>query len=130
MADFGGNYGTRTVSIICLLPVAYVRPQNVSDHTFLFGSRASVSLGKFSPFVHGLLGGAHTKTTASVPLPGILPITASCTSTVFATALGGGLDTNIVKGFAWRLQADDVRIAFPGGVQHNLRLRTGLVLRF
>lgn len=125
VADFGGNYGTQTTGPICppvgLGPCSPPINFSVSDHTFLFGPRASVSLGKFKPFVHGLLGGTRTKTTI---------LGGSFTNTVFSTAIGGGLDTRIAKGFAWRVQADDVRINFSGGAQHNLRLTTGLVLRF
>ncbi len=132
MADFGGNYGTQTVGPVCPRPPILApcfAPVNfsVSDHTFLFGPRVSVSFGKFRPFAHALLGGAHTKATPN----GLLPASGlSVTNTVFSTAIGGGVDTRIVKGLAWRLQADDVRIAFSGGAQHNLRLSTGLVLHF
>ncbi len=48
----------------------------------------------------------------------------------FATALGGGLDYKIIKPVAWRFQGDYVRTSFFGGTQDNVRISTGIVLRF
>jgi hypothetical protein len=80
-----------------------------------------VSVGKFKPFVHGLFGGARTKGNGG----GF-----SISDTAFATALGGGVDYRLVRGIAWRAQADDVRTSFFSGTQHNFRFSTGLVLHF
>src|SRR2546427_1785439 len=62
---------------------------SASDHTFLFGPRVSVSVGKLKPFVHGLFGEARTKGNGS----GL-----SISDTAFATALGGGVDYRLVRG--------------------------------
>ncbi|HLQ00277.1 MAG TPA: outer membrane beta-barrel protein [Candidatus Limnocylindria bacterium] len=122
VADFGGNYGTERVPLICpTFPSCPVISLSASDHTFLFGPRVSVSIGKFKPFVHGLFGGARTKGNGS----GF-----SISDTAFATALGGGVDYRLVRGIAWRAQADDVRTSFFSGTQHNFRFSTGLVLHF
>src|SRR5437870_4819194 len=45
VADFGGNYGTERVPLICpTFPSCPVISLSASDHTFLFGPRVSVSL--------------------------------------------------------------------------------------
>ncbi len=123
VADFGGNYGTERVVPFCGMNIPCVAPFNVSGsvHSFLVGPRVAVSVGKVTPFVHGLIGGARTSASKS----GF-----SVSDTSFSSAVGGGLDYRLVRGIAWRVQADDLRTSFFSGTQHNFRFSTGLVLHF
>jgi len=54
----------------------------------------------------------------------------SASDTSFGTAIGGGLDYKLIKGVAWRFQGDALHTHLFGAGQNNLRLSTGLVLRF
>ena len=49
---------------------------------------------------------------------------------IFATALGGGLDYKIIRLIALRIQGDYVQTRFFGTTQNNVRLSTGIVVRF
>ncbi|MGB6405342.1 MAG: hypothetical protein WBF26_21070 [Candidatus Sulfotelmatobacter sp.] len=125
VADFDSHYGSENFfsSAGCppgsppCLPV----PVNasVSERNFLFGPRVSFSVGKFRPFAEGLFGGAHVNVNNGVG-----------SDTSFATALGGGLDYKIIRPVAWRFQGDYVQTRFFGTTQNNVRLSTGIVLRF
>ena len=94
---------------------------NASRHTVVFGPRASVSVGRYTPFAEFLVGIAHQTDTGG----GF-----SNSDTTLSTAFGGGLDYKLVKGVAWRVQGDDVRTSFFGGTQDNIRISTGIVFRF
>jgi hypothetical protein len=74
-----------------------------------------------------LLGGAHLSQSLSVPVSGA---NFSGSETGFATAFGGGLDYKLIKGVAWRIQADDLRSDFFNSSHQNLRLSTGILFRF
>ena len=50
--------------------------------------------------------------------------------TSFATAVGGGLDFKLIKLVAWRFQGDYVHSHLLNAAQNNVRLSTGIVLRF
>jgi hypothetical protein len=52
------------------------------------------------------------------------------TDTSFATAVGGGIDYKIIKPIAWRVQGDYVQTRFFDTTQNNVRISTGIVLRF
>jgi len=123
VADFSEHYGNAS----CVLPVQPVGSglsqgfcSNVISHeqNFLFGPRVSISVRKFRPFAEALFGGGHVSTNAVG------------SDTSFATALGGGLDYKIIRPLAWRFQADYIQTRFFGAAQNNLRISTGIVLRF
>lgn len=124
VADFDSHYGSQNFPA-CAVPVGGSGAicsgfnSSVTEHNFLFGPRVSVSVGKFRPFAEALFGGAHVNVN-----------NANTTDTSFATALGGGLDYKIIRPIAWRLQGDYVQTRFFGTTQNNIRLSTGLVLRF
>lgn len=121
VADFDGHYGSQSLSLVCpgdpLIPCGST---NVSVHQedVLFGPRVSVSVGKYQPFFEALLGVGHVNTN----------VLSSDTS--FATAIGGGLDYRLLRPIAWRVQADYVQTRFFGTTQNNVRISTGIVLRF
>lgn len=129
VAEYGVNFGTERVTQPCevIIPCPGPFSGDTRLHTFLFGPRLSVSVGRFRPFAHVLVGGAHLSETVSIPVSGV---SFSSPGTTFATAFGGGLDYKLIKGIAWRLQADDLRTSFSNSSQHNLRFTTGIVLRF
>ncbi|HET7208278.1 MAG TPA: hypothetical protein VFI95_17005 [Terriglobales bacterium] len=89
-----------------------------SLHTYTFGPVISTHRGAFSPFVHGLFGGAHAS-AAGVGDSGM------------AMLFGGGVDLG-KKQIAVRLfQADWMIVRFNGITdKNNARVSTGLLFRF
>lgn len=121
VADFDSHYGSQNFSGACPVLGAGCGAFNadITEHNFLVGPRVSVSLGKFRPFAEALFGGAHVNVNNG-----------GGSDTSFATALGGGLDYKIIRPVAWRFQGDYVETRFFGATQNNIRLSTGIVLRF
>ncbi|MGO8793437.1 MAG: hypothetical protein ACLQLC_01330 [Candidatus Sulfotelmatobacter sp.] len=125
VADFDSHYGSQNFITSCVTPVGVGGGScssvsaNVTEYNFLFGPRVSASVGKFRPFAEALFGGGHVSVNNGIG-----------TDFSFATALGGGLDYKIIKPVAWRFQGDYVRTSFFGGTQDNVRISTGIVLRF
>ncbi len=127
VADFGGNYGKSTFTPSCpvIIPCPAPFSANVRVNTYLFGPRASFSLGKIRPFAHALVGVAQIHGDGS---SGTFNLSTSETS--LGTAIGGGLDYKLVPLLAWRLQGDYLRTRFFNSTQNNARFTTGIVLRF
>ena len=127
VADFDSHYGSQNFASPCpVVPVGsgggdYSCSFNadVTEHNFLFGPRASFSVGKFRPFAEVLFGAAHVDANNGVG-----------SDTSFAAAVGGGLDCKIIRPVAWRFQGDYVQTRFFGATQNNIRLSTGIVFRF
>lgn len=134
VADFSGDYGSRTVEVpsgstVC--PVGVILPClpmgtssiNVSlhQHNFLFGPRVSFSVGKVRPFAHALFGASHLTESESGT---------SSSANSFAYALGGGVDYRLMHFIGWRIQADMLQTRFFSTTQSDFRLSTGLVFRF
>jgi len=104
VADFDGHYGT-------------LNGIGTSTYTYLFGPQISWP-SRVSPFAHLLLGGAHISA-------------AGLGNSSFSMAIGGGIDTELIKGIHWRiLQGDYLMTNFGSHTQNNARLSTGIVLRF
>lgn len=122
VADFGGSYGTQQVTPGCEVITPCPPPFNASAHihSVLFGPRASLSVGKFRPFVHGLVGVAHASLTGS----------SNFSDTARSWAIGGGVDYRLAKGIGWRFQADDLNTNSFGKTQSNFRLSTGVAFHF
>ncbi len=122
VADFSQNYGSENFPIACpaLSPPLNCPANaiNIHEQNYLFGPRVSASVGKLRPFVEALFGGGHLSTNGVG------------SDTSFATALGGGLDYRIIRPIAWRFQGDYVQTRFFGNTQNNVRISTGIVLRF
>ena len=121
VTDFSGHYGTQTFTD--LTPNG---PLTVSltghEYEVLFGPRVSVPVGKFTPFGEVFVGLAHMNpSSAGSGLP---------SDTSFATAFGGGLDYKIVRPVALRVEGDYLHTSFFNSGQNNLRLSTGIVVRF
>jgi opacity protein-like surface antigen len=123
VADLTGQYGSLGLGQACpvtpgTLPGGCVSV-NVSTHVYeaMFGPRIGVPIGKFRPFGEFEVGVGHVSA-------------ASQTNTSFATAVGGGVDYKLLRAVAWRLQGDYVHTSFFSTGQSNLRISTGIVLRF
>jgi len=120
VADFDSHFGSQNFPSVCSLGVsACTYNASFVEHNFLFGPRVSVSLGKIRPFAEALFGGAHVSVNNGGP-----------SDTSFATALGGGLDYKLIPLVAWRLQGDYVETRFFSTTQNNVRISTGIVIRF
>jgi hypothetical protein len=115
VADFSGLYGSQNISVTPTFSA------DTTVNTVVLGPRASVSVGKFTPFAQALFGASHRHDSAS----GF-----SESDTSFATALGGGIDYRLIHGIGWRVQADLLQTRFFSGTQNNFRLSTGIVLHF
>ena len=120
VGEFTDTYGSENVHLLAC-GALFCPTTNVSLHeqTYLFGPRVSASVGKIRPFAEVLIGGAHLSANNGVG-----------SDTSFATAIGGGIDYKILRPVAWRLQGDYVQTRFSGTTQNNVRLSTGIVLRF
>lgn len=121
VVDFDSHYGSQNF-VFCPVPPGppcSALNASITERNILFGPRVSVSVGKFRPFAEALFGAAHVDANNGVG-----------SDTSFATALGGGLDYKIIKPVAWRIQGDYVQTRFFGTTQNNVRLSTGIVLRF
>jgi opacity protein-like surface antigen len=68
-----------------------------------------------------MVGLAHIHTGGTLPGP---------SNTSFATAVGGGLDYRLFRPVAWRVEGDYLHTKFFNTAQNNLRLSTGIVVRF
>ena len=138
VADISGHYGTYGATIGCeaiivCLPLGLSVDSTM--YSFLVGPQVSVSLWRFTPFAHVLLGAAHIHQKPAVALVSGL----DSSDTSFADAIGGGLDFRIVSIVHWRFQADLLQtrffassnpISFLTSTQSNFRGSTGIVLRF
>jgi hypothetical protein len=73
---------------------------------------------RISPFAHVLAGLGHAYTN------GIW-------DNSLAAAIGGGIDIALAPQLSWRiLEGDDVITRYFGGIEHNPRVSTGILLRF
>jgi hypothetical protein len=100
VADLDGTYGS-----------------GASVHTFLFGPQVSWP-ARISPFAHVLLGGGHFSSSGAG-------------DTSFSTAVGVGIDAKLMHGVSWRvIQGDYVTTRFFGSTQNNVRVSSGIVIRF
>jgi hypothetical protein len=121
VADFSKHYATQ-LTCVATPPANCPIALNGNLDSYLFGPRVSVSVGKVRPFAHALFGAAHTNANGGSGT--------SLSDTSFATALGGGADFRLAPLLGWRVQADFLRTGFFSSTQNNVRLSSGIVLRF
>jgi hypothetical protein len=114
VADVSAQYGHLSVPAYDVNPSTHVV-------SYLFGPRVMVSVGKYSPFAHVLVGASHLSVGSSVY---------SHSETAFGAAYGGGLDYKLVPAVAWRFQLDDLQTRFHSSHQNNARFSTGVVIHF
>jgi len=95
---------------------------------FLIGPRLNWrNFNYFVPFAEFLIGGTHSG----------VQMTGTSSESAFAMVAGGGVDVVLTKNIAWRFaEIDYYRTSYTGNFvggsarQENLRLATGIVLRF
>jgi hypothetical protein len=123
VADVDTHYGSQNFPAGCIVTNGVIGcgtfNASFTEHNFLFGPRVSISVAKFRPFAEALFGGAHVSINNS-----------GGSDTSFATAVGGGLDYKLIPLLAWRFQGDYVQTRFFSTSQNNVRISTGIVLRF
>jgi hypothetical protein len=119
VADFDAHYGSQNFPVPCpTSPGICSGHADFTERNYLFGPRISVSVAKVRPFAEAFFGAGH------VHVNGI------SSDTSFATGLGGGLDYKLIPLLAWRLQGDYLHTHFFGATQNNVRISTGIVVRF
>jgi opacity protein-like surface antigen len=120
VADFDSHYGSQGGACVVVIPIGGECRivGNASARSILFGPRLSMSVGKVRPFAEALFGAGHISTDGVG------------SDTSFSTAVGGGLDYKIIRPIALRLQGDYVQTRLFGTTQNNLRISTGIVVRF
>jgi hypothetical protein len=121
VADFSANYGTLKFPTFCpVVPGPPCPTASVNSHldNFLFGPRVSITVGKVRPFAEGLFGVSHVNTNGFG------------SDTSFASGAGGGLDYYLVHMLGVRVQADYIHSNLFNNPQQNVRVSTGVVLRF
>jgi hypothetical protein len=132
VADFSGHYGSANLpsSGACPLPVGVLpggcistTGNNVSEYAFLFGVRGSFSIKKVRPFAQILFGATRLNVNENGSGP-------STSTTSFAQALGGGVDYQLIPLVSLRLQADDLHTGSSVYSHNNLRVSTGVLIRF
>jgi len=124
VADVGAGYGTVPVTFSSILGSGKLNA-NTNLHTYLFGPRATVSVGRLTPFGQALFGLAHQSIAANAFITNVAQ-----QDTAFAFDLGGGVDVRLVSRVAWRVQADYLQTNVFNSTQHDPRITTGIVLRF
>jgi hypothetical protein len=142
VGDLSGYYNSfgatvRCEAIVVCVPLA----GNLSSslYSFLAGPQVSVSLWRFTPFAHALIGVARVDQKAGIGA-GIAALNGfATTGTSFADGIGGGIDFRIVSIVHWRFQADLLQTRFSAGqnplsfltsTQNGFRGSTGVVVRF
>jgi hypothetical protein len=113
VTDFSGHYGSQTI------PTPGPTTVNGHEYEVLFGPRVSVPVGKFTPFGEFMVGVAHVGSGGTFP-----------TNTSWASALGGGIDYRLIRLVAVRVEGDYLRTNFFSTAQNDIRISTGIVLRF
>jgi hypothetical protein len=93
----------------------------VSESNFLFGLRGGASIGRFRPFAEALVGAVQAHESGSAT---------SNSGTSFAAALGVGADFRLMRRLGCRIQADRFKTELAALEQQNLRVSSGLVIRF
>ena len=78
-------------------------------------------MGRFRPFAEALFGAARVQGRGSA---------AAKSETSFAQALGGGVDFRLMRLLSWRIQADELKTELTAVKQWNVRLSSGLAVRF
>jgi hypothetical protein len=88
----------------------------LTQNDFLFGLRGGASAGRVRPFAQAMIGAVHAKEVG--------------TGTSFAEDLGVGIDFSLTRRLGWRNQVDTIKTGSPDFQRRNLRISSGLVVRF
>jgi hypothetical protein len=142
VGDLSGYYNSFGATVRCeaiIVCVPVVGTVSSSLYSFLAGPQVSVSLWRFTPFAHALIGVARIDEKAGIGA-GIATLSGFANAnTSFADTIGGGFDFRIVSIVHWRFQADFLQtrfsasaspISFLTNTQSGFRVSTGVVVRF
>jgi hypothetical protein len=88
----------------------------LTQNDFLFGLRGGASEGRVRPFAQAMIGAVRAKEVG--------------TDTSFAEDLGVGIDFGLTHRLGWRNQADAIKTGSTDFERRNLRISSGLVVRF
>ena len=77
-----------------------------------------ISIARYRLFAEGVVGFGHVNTNGFG------------SDTSFASGVGGGLDYKLFRLLAWRFQGDYIHTRLFNQPQNNVRLSTGIVVRF
>src|SRR5260370_27539889 len=113
VGDVSGGYGTVPVVFSSILGSQKLNV-NTNLHTYLFGPRASVSVGRLAPFGQALFGLAHQTVSANAFITNV-----GQRDSAFAFDLGGGGDFRLVSRMAWRVPADYLQTTLSDSTQHH-----------
>jgi hypothetical protein len=103
IVDFSGQYGS------------------ASQRDFLFGVRGGASVVRLRPFAHFMIGAVQARENAAQ---------GSLSDNSFAEDLGVGVDFQVARLFAWRNQIDALKTGSPTFERRNVRVSSGLAVRF
>jgi hypothetical protein len=109
--------------------------------TYLFGPQIKIRAHGFQPYVHVLMGGAHSNVYANAFKTICQPIAGGCAAKgqpagdSFSMAIGGGVDIPVSHMIAIRPAQLDYLMTnftnqFTNNFQHNFRYSAGLVFNF
>jgi opacity protein-like surface antigen len=126
VADFSGNYGSAGLAPNPACNGFVSGPcsglsASTNVYSYLFGPRASVTVGKIRPFAEALFGAGHISANGSGY---------SNSDTSFAYAVGGGVDYHLIPLISWRVEGDLLQTRFFSNTQNNVRISTGIVIHF
>jgi len=88
----------------------------LTQNDFLFGLRGGASAGRVHPFAQAMIGAVRAREVD--------------TDTSFAEDLGVGADFALTCRLGWRNQVDAIKTGSPDFQRRNLRISSGLVVRF
>jgi len=93
----------------------------VNQTNFLFGIRGGAWKGRFRPFAQALFGAVHVRVNGSSPTESL---------TTFAEDLGVGIDFRLTRLLSWRTETDAIKNGDPNFERVNIRVASGLGVRF
>lgn len=111
-------------------------PMSLNNTTFSYmgGPRLIWRKSRFSPYIQGLVGGAHLSNAFDI---GATPPNLGLDRNVFAGSFGGGMDVRLTDHIAFKpfeLDYFMTRLNVPSltetSISNNLRFSTGIVFRF
>ena len=138
VAEFEG-YGSNTQRFV--IPPGNLCPSGCSGNvqanlfTYMFGPQVGIRTGKFRPFGHVLLGGAHSNAGANLYTQ-IGTGAARPSASAFALAFGGGIDIPITKSGTVAFRPAEIDYLYTNfdingsGGNSNFRYQAGVVFNF
>ncbi len=125
VVDAGTQYGTLQLSTQHITGTPGTVAADTRVESLMFGPRVSMTKGKLRPFAQALVGVGHLHEDTHAPGPEY-----HWGESDVADAIGGGLDYHLIPLLSWRVQADVLQTRFHGSRQDDVRISTGLVLKF